>query len=106
MSQRRPPTTLSASQMVAAGCWIVGIVIFVGLVQKLTTTAVLWEQRQALERQIGELYEEQDRLMRQLNYVQSNAYIEDTARHDMKLGKPGEVGVIAVPAATPTPARR
>ena len=32
----------------------------------------------------------------------SSEYVESVARHDLKLGKPGEVGVIAVPAPTPT----
>ncbi len=103
MSHSRPPNTVSFSQVVAAACWVFGIFILVVLAQKVTTTAVLWQQREALQKQIEGLYAEKDRLIDKKDYVQSKEYIEEVARHDMKLGKPGETVIIGVPPAAVTP---
>jgi cell division protein FtsB len=104
MSHSRPPNNVSFSQIAAAACWVFGIFILIVLAQKVTTTAVLWQQREALQHQIQDLYTEKDRLLEKRDYVQSKDYIEEVARHDMKLGKPGETAVIGVPAPAATPA--
>ncbi len=105
MSHSRPPNNVSFSQIAAAACWVFGIFILIVLAQKVTTTAVLWQQREALQQQIQGLYGEKDRLLEKRDYVQSKDYIEEVARHDMKLGKPGETAVVGVtaPALTPVP---
>ncbi|MBI5878319.1 MAG: cell division protein FtsL [Chloroflexi bacterium] len=105
MSNSRGPNTLSLSQIFVAAFWIFSIFVLVVLVQKVSTTADLLQQRDALQQQMKDVQDEQRRLVDRKQHVQSNEYVEEVARHDMKLGKPGETAVIAAPVSTPLPAR-
>lgn len=95
-------------QMFSAAAIAFAIFIFVVQAQRLTANVVLWKQLQETQNEIKAGRAESDRLEQRKLYVQTNEYVESVARHDMKMSRPGEVSVIAVPVPTaaqnvPTP---
>ena len=91
-------------QMFSAAAVAFAIFIFVVQAQRLTATVVLWRQLQETQSEISAGRAESDRLEKRKIYVQTNEYIESVARHDMKMSRPGEVSVIAVPVTMTAPA--
>jgi cell division protein FtsB len=90
-------------QMFSAAAVAFAIFIFVVQAQRLTSNIVLWKQLQETQNEINAAREESDRLEQRKIYVQTNEYIESVARHDMKMSRPGEVSVVAVPVPTSAP---
>ena len=103
MSDVRNPAPNRAAQIFSAAAIAFAVFILIVLAQRVTTTLVLWQQMQEVQREISAGRAESERLEQRKLYVQSPEYIESVARHDMKMGKPGEVSVIAVPAPTAQP---
>lgn len=100
MSEQRNGSPISLQQIVRAAALAFAVFILVVLAQRLTTSAVLWRQTHELQAEIDAGRAETQRLEQRKLYVQTNEYVESVARHDMKMGKPGEVSVLPVPAAT------
>jgi cell division protein FtsB len=90
-------------QIFSAAAVAFAIFIFVVQAQRLTTNIVLWKQLQETQNEIDAGRTESDRLEQRKIYVQTNEYLESVARHDMKMSRPGEVSVIAVPMPTSAP---
>jgi len=90
-------------QMFSAAAVAFAIFIFVVQAQRLTTNIVLWKQLQQTQNEINAGRAASDRLELRKIYVQTNEYVESVARHDMKMSRPGEVSVIAVPVPTVAP---
>lgn len=55
----------------------------------------------AVERELADQMSLRDKLQRRLNYVQSDAYVEEVARTQLKWSRPGETVVVIV---SPPPA--
>ena len=91
-------------QVFSAAAVAFAIFIFVVQAQRLTANVVLWRQLQETQNEIDAGRAESERLEHRKLYVQTDEYIESVARHDMKMSRPGEVSVIAVPAAAATAA--
>jgi len=100
---RRSTTPLTLSQVLTVLFWIVSAFGLVGLVQSGSTTLEKRQQAEALRQQLNIVEDEQKRLQIIRDRVTSPEYIEEVARHDMKMSRPGEIAV--VPAATPAPPR-
>jgi cell division protein DivIC len=100
MSEQRNSSPISLTQVFRAATLAFAVFILVVLAQRLTTSAVLWRQTHELQAEIDAGRAETQRLEQRKLYVQTNEYVESVARHDMKMGKPGEVSVLPVPAAT------
>ena len=100
MSEQRNGSPISLPQVVRAATLAFAVFILVVLAQRLTTSAVLWRQTHELQAEIDAGRAETQRLEQRKLFVQTNEYVESVARHDMKMGKPGEVSVLPVPAAT------
>ena len=104
MSEPRGSGPISLGQIFSAAAVAFAIFIFVVQAQRVTTTVLLWRQLQEIQAEINAGHAETGRLEQRKLYVQTNEYIESVARHDMKMGRQGEVSVIAVPAPTTVPA--
>jgi cell division protein FtsB len=99
MSEPRGNGPISIGQIFSAAAVAFAIFIFVVQAQRLTTNIVLWRQLQETQAEIDAGRAESDRLQQRKLYVQTNEYIESVARHDMKMGRPGEISVVAVTAS-------
>ena len=97
MSEPRGGSPISLGQILSAAMLAFAVFILVVLAQRLTTSVVLWRQMQELQAEIDAGRAETQRLELRKLYVQTDAYVESVARHDLKMGKPGEVAVVAVP---------
>ena len=102
MSEQRNGSPISLPQVVSAAMLAFAVFILVVAAQRLTTSAVLWRQTHELQSEIDAGRAETQRLEQRKIYVQTNEYVESVARHDMKMGKPGEVSVLPVPAVPAT----
>lgn len=89
---------------IAAGAVIVIAVLVVGaigwaFVEQLSLAQELRGEARKLEGMVATREAERDALTATLAYVQSDAYVEEWAREEMKMAKPGEVVVIPVVSA-------
>jgi cell division protein FtsB len=89
---------------IAAGAVILVAVLIVGgigwaFVEQLTLAQELRGEEEKLEAMVATREARRDELTATLAYVQSDAYVEEWAREEQKMAKPGEVVVIPVVSA-------
>ena len=99
---------------IALGAGILLVVVIVGglgwaFVQQLSLAEELEEETRQLEQAVATQKAHQASLTATLVYVQTDTYVEEWAREEAKMARPGEVLLIplegsgeAEPAATPT----
>lgn len=80
------------------------VVYFVFTAASNTLQAIqIGEDESRLRQEVAGLEERYDQLTALREYAKSDEYIEWVARRELGLVRPGELGIIVISAATPTP---
>ncbi len=106
--ERQRTRQLSGVQVMFAAILAIGLLLAINFSSRITASQPLQEAYDRVQAEIEALQREQAELIRQRDYVRSDAYVESWARSEGKLVRPDEVLVIPLPgavaaAATPTP---
>lgn len=97
---QRRPRQLSSTQVMFAVILAVGLMLAVNFSSRILADRDLQEVRTKVLQEIEFLKREQGDLVDRLNYVNSDAYVEDWARSEGKMIRDGEVLVLPVPSNT------
>lgn len=101
--QKRPITSM---QFVFVVILAIGLLLALNLSGRIAAGQRIQADRAKLEQQLAALEATHAALQRELQYVRSNAFVEDWARREGKMVREGEVLVVPIPsgdAPTPTP---
>jgi cell division protein FtsB len=106
--ERKRTGQLSGIQIMFAAILAIGLILGLNFTNLVTTGQPLQQLYNQVTDEITKLQEEQGNLTRERDYVRSDAFVENWARSEGKMVKPGEVLVIPVPSvalaeATPEP---
>lgn len=72
----------------------------ISLGSQFSKLSIMQQDVQRIQQEIEQMKEKNDALRSELQLVQSDAYLERTAREKLGLVKPGETRVVAVPEGT------
>ncbi len=114
MQRNRPPATpkptgqFSGIQVMFAGILAIGLFLAIDFSGRITASQPLMQAYERVQDEITALRDEQAGLIRERDYVRSDAYVAQWARSEGRMILPGEMLVIPVPsgveaAATPAP---
>ena len=78
----------------------VGLFLVINFSGRITASQPLQEAYRHAQTEIDQLKQEQAALLEERDYVRSDAFVEQWARDDGKMVRPGEVLVIPVPSHT------
>jgi hypothetical protein len=84
----------------------IGLILAINFSARITASRPLNEFHQSVENEIAELRQEQATLIAEKEYAESSAFVQQWARGDGKMIRPGEILVIPLSAGlppTPTP---
>lgn len=105
-SSPRRPRSLSGTQVMFAVIVAIALMLAVNFSSRVAADRELRRVRDAVEAEIEQLKREQAALIDRLNFVQSDAFIEQWARSQGRMVREGEVLLVLFPmmesAATPT----
>jgi cell division protein FtsB len=107
--ERRRQGQLSGVQFLFAAILAIGMALGITLSSRIASSQPLQEFYEGVQTEIADLREEQGALLADRDYAMSDAYVEQWARDEGKMYRPGEVLVIPVPnlvqslEVTPTP---
>jgi len=104
--ERKRPGQLSGVQIMFAAILAIGLFLAIGLSQRITAGQPLQDTYNRVRSEIEVLQQEQAALLATRDYVQSDAFVEQWARDEGKMIRPGEVLIIPVPSGAsvePTP---
>lgn len=114
MTQRQPPQRnrqrtgqLSGVQIMFAMILAIGLILAINFSSRISAGQPLQEAHSGVAAEIEQLQQEQATLIARRDHVRSDVYVEQWARDEGKLVRPGEVLVIPVPSGSvvePTPA--
>ncbi len=111
-AQQRPRSPrsgqVSSVQITFAVILAVGLILAINFSSRISVGQPLMEAYDSIQTEIVDLEREQATLIAERDYARSDAYVEEWARDDGKMIRPGEKLVIPVPSgiivnATPTP---
>src|SRR5262245_52491029 len=107
-SDRKRTGQLSGIQIMFAAILAIGLVLGLNFTNLVSTGQPLQQLYNQVTDEIARLEKEQGDLIRERDYVRSDAFVESWARNEGKMAKPGEILVIPVPSialseATPEP---
>src|SRR5262245_15537071 len=107
-TDRKRTGQLSGIQIMFAAILAIGLVLGLNFTNLVSTGQPLQQLYNQVTDEIARLQQEQGDLIRERDYVRSDAFVESWARSEGKMVKPGEILVIPVPAsglaeATPEP---
>lgn len=107
-TERKRTGQLSGIQIMFAAILAIGLILAINFSTRIAAGQPVQEEYDRIEQEIDALRLEQGALITERDYARSDAYVEDWARDDGKMVRPGEVLVIPVPAgegieATPVP---
>jgi cell division protein FtsB len=99
---------ISGVQIMFAAILSIGLILALNFSSRISATQPMQDEYSRALNEIDQLEEEQAELTRLRDYVRSDAYVEQWARGEGKMGRPGEVLIVPVPVAaevsiTPTP---
>jgi cell division protein FtsB len=99
---------LSGIQIMFAAIMAIGMILAINFSTRLADSRPLRDYYNSVETEIKELENVQATLIAERDYTRSDVYVEQWARRDGKMIRPGEVLVIPIPhsdnaAPTPTP---
>jgi cell division protein FtsB len=108
--ERQRTRQLSGMQVMFAAILAIGLLLAINFSSRITASQPLQEAYDRVQAEIEALRREQAELIRQRDYVRSDAYVEKWARSEGKMVRPDEVLVIplpesaaAAPEAAPAP---
>lgn len=106
-TERKRTGQLSGLQVMFAAILAIGLLLAINFSSRITAGQPLQEAYQRVQVEIEVLKREQADLITRRDFVQSDAYVEQWARSEGAMIRPGEVLVYPVPAAgaeiAPTP---
>jgi cell division protein FtsB len=107
-ASRQRPSQLSGVQIMFAAILAIGLILAINFSTRITASRPLQEYYHSVQAEIEDLQQEHDALLTERDYALSDAYVEQWARQEGKMVRPGEVLVIPLPVApqveaTPTP---
>jgi cell division protein FtsB len=105
-AERKRSGQLSGVQIMFAAILAIGLFLAIGLSQRITAGQPLQDAYVRVEAELDSLQQEQGALLATRDYVQSDAFVEQWARDEGKLIRPGEVLIVPVPSGAvtqPTP---
>ena len=102
------PNQLSGVQIMFAAILAIGLILAINFSTRITASRPLQAYYQSVQAEIEVLQQEHDALLAEFDYAQSDAFVEQWARQEGKMVRPGEVLVIPLAIArqtetTPTP---
>lgn len=100
-AQQRRAGQLSGVQVMFAAILAIGMVLGINFSNRIASSQPLRTYYEGMETEIAELRQEQADLIGERNFVESDAFVEQWARSDGKMVRPGEVLVIPQPAGAP-----
>lgn len=108
-NKRKRPRQVSSVQVTFAAILAIGLLLAINFSSRITAGQPLQEAYNRARSEVEALQREQQDLVALRDYVQSDAYVEQWARDEGKMVRPGERLVIPVPAGlilepTPIPA--
>jgi cell division protein FtsB len=101
---KRRARPLSGVQVMFAVILGMGLMLAINFSSRVTADRQLAAVLNAVEREIETLRREQGKLIEQLEYVKSDAYVETWARSNGRMVREGEVLVLVSPVGDPAPA--
>lgn len=99
----RKPFKINKKQIFLIGALIVTAFLMMDLNNRLTTLYRLSDSRSNLETEVGKLVFTQQALDQKLAYATSDGAVEDWARGEGHMSKPGDVVIIPLPPKDSTP---
>jgi len=93
------------TQFIAIIVITISIFLVIDFARRTATIYRIKSEAVRLEEEVAAAHSQSEALEAQLRYVQSDAYVEEIARSQLKWAQPGEtvVVVMATPQAVPTP---
>lgn len=106
--KKRSGSQISGVQVMFAAILSIGLILAINFSTRISAGQPLQAAYNRVQTEISELQAEQADLTALRDYVRSDAYVEQWARDDGKMIRPGEVLVVPVPSgrsiqATPAP---
>jgi len=102
--QKETTGQLSGIQIMFAAILAVGLILAINFSTRLASSRPLQAYYDSVEAEIDALEEEQSTLIAELEFASSDAYVEQWARQEWKMVRPGEVLVIPLAVGTPVQA--
>jgi len=99
--ERQRTRQLSGVQVMFAAILAIGLLLAINFSSRIAASQPLQEAYARVQAEIEALRREQAELIRQRDYVRSDAYVEKWARSEGKMVRPGEVLVIPLPVSAP-----
>jgi cell division protein FtsB len=108
MNKKQGQLSISVTQIVAILAVAVSLFLVIDFGRRAAANYRMNGEVLQLEKEIAAERERQQRLLAEIAYVQSDAYIEKVAREELKWGRVGEIQVVIMatpqaPAVAPTP---
>lgn len=97
--KRKRTGQISGVQVMFAAILSIGLILAINFSTRISEGQPLQEAYNRVRREIEDLNTEHARLTAQRDYVLSDGYVEQWARADGKMVRPGEVLVVPVPAS-------
>jgi cell division protein FtsB len=98
-ASRHRPSQLSGVQIMFAAILAIGLILAINFSTRITASRPLQAYYHSVQAEIEVLQEEHDALLAESEYAQSDAYVEQWARQEGKMVRPGEVLVIPLAVA-------
>lgn len=107
-TRKRRSQQLSGAQIIFAAILAIGLILAINFSTRLASSRPLRAYYEGVEEEIEQLQQEQATLIAERDFVQSEAYVEQWARAEGKMARPGEQLVIPIAPpgsvqATPIP---
>ncbi|MBN1640203.1 MAG: hypothetical protein JXA09_03120 [Anaerolineae bacterium] len=106
MKQHKNPPLISSTQFVAIVILTLSIFLIIDLGRRATAQYHVSQAERRLKQEISDALDLQARLIEQRDYVASDAYVEEWARDNAHMIRPGDQPVILVTTEAPSPAPR
>lgn len=101
----KKPIIINAKQIIVIGVLVIFVFLIMDLNSRVTTLVRLTDQHQAISEQVDQLQSTEDTVSTQVAYANSDQSVDQWARVDGHLSKPGDHTIILIPPKgfTPTP---
>jgi len=100
VTKKRHQSIVSLPKVVAIVTFTLVAILTVDFGRKAVERYQVQRQVEWLEEQVAIEQERNEALQERLDYVSSDAYVEKTARENLKMVKPGEAAVVVIPRST------
>lgn len=95
-TRKRKPIEFPVAQFVAVIVLSITIFIVVGFAQRAAAGYHVTKEEEKLAAQLAALEENNKALLKKREYVQTDVYIEEIARNELKWSKPGETVIVVL----------